>query len=93
MLKRCHFMVQVLTCWRWRMLTALHKSLDLIGARRGHVMEVQDIPPEDFDTYNIVYKADTIGVVQVESRAQLSMLPRLKRHMRARKCSASRGFQ
>ncbi|MGQ3053015.1 MAG: error-prone DNA polymerase [Roseateles sp.] len=58
------------------MLTALHKSLDLIGMRKGHVFEMQDIPPEDPATYDMICKADTVGVFQVESRAQMSMLPR-----------------
>ncbi|WP_077034465.1 error-prone DNA polymerase [Pelomonas sp. KK5] len=58
------------------MLTALHKSLDLIGARRGHVFEMQDVPAEDEATYDMICKADTVGVFQIESRAQMSMLPR-----------------
>ncbi len=58
------------------MLTALRKSLDLIGLRKGHVFEMQDIPPEDQDTYDMICKADTVGVFQIESRAQMSMLPR-----------------
>ncbi len=58
------------------MLTALHKSLDLIGQRVGHVFEMQDIPPEDPDTYDMICRADTVGVFQIESRAQMSMLPR-----------------
>jgi len=60
------------------MLTALRKSLDLIGARLGHVMEFQDIPAEDSTTYDMICKADTVGVFQIESRAQMSMLPRLR---------------
>jgi error-prone DNA polymerase len=60
------------------MLTALHYSLDLIGVRRGHVMQFQDIPPEDPETYDMICKADTVGVFQIESRAQMSMLPRIK---------------
>jgi error-prone DNA polymerase len=58
------------------MLTALHKSLDLIGMRLGHVMEMQDIPAEDPATYDMICKGDTVGVFQIESRAQMSMLPR-----------------
>ncbi|CAN5281026.1 error-prone DNA polymerase [soil metagenome] len=58
------------------MLTALRKSLDLIGLRKGCVMEMQDIPAEDTATYDMICKADTVGVFQVESRAQMSMLPR-----------------
>lgn len=58
------------------MLTALHKALDFIGQRKGHVFEMQDIPAEDASTYDMICKADTVGVFQVESRAQMSMLPR-----------------
>ena len=39
---------------------------------------MQDIPKEDKKTYDMICKADTIGVFQIESRAQMSMLPRLK---------------
>ncbi len=60
------------------MLTAIRKSLAFIGDRRGHVFEMQDIPAEDPATYEMVCKADTVGVFQIESRAQMSMLPRLK---------------
>ena len=60
------------------MLTALRKALAFIGERQGHVFEMQDIPPEDGATYDMVCKADTVGVFQIESRAQMSMLPRLK---------------
>src|SRR5205814_3069375 len=54
------------------MLTAIRKCLDLVGLR------FDEIPPEDRDVYGMIQKADTIGVFQVESRAQMSMLPRLK---------------
>lgn len=60
------------------MLTAIRKSLDFIGARKGHVFAMQDIPAEDRATYDMLCKADTVGVFQVESRAQMSMLPRLR---------------
>jgi error-prone DNA polymerase len=60
------------------MLTAIHKALDLIGAREGHVMEFQDIPAEDPATYDMIGEADTVGVFQIESRAQMSMLPQLR---------------
>ena len=60
------------------MLTALRKALTLIGDRKGQTFELQDIPPEDPATYDMVCKADTIGVFQIESRAQMSMLPRLR---------------
>ncbi|TXH89125.1 MAG: error-prone DNA polymerase [Rhodoferax sp.] len=60
------------------MLTALRKSLALVGMRRGYQFEMQDIPAEDPGTYDMICKADTVGVFQIESRAQMSMLPRLQ---------------
>jgi len=60
------------------MLTAIRKSLDFISRRKGYVFEMQDIPAEDTATFDMICKADTVGVFQIESRAQMSMLPRLK---------------
>ena len=60
------------------MLSAIHRCLDLIGQWRGKPLRLQDIPPEDLATYDMVCRADTVGVFQIESRAQMSMLPRLK---------------
>ncbi len=60
------------------MLTAIRKTLDLIGQWRGQAMAMQDIPREDPATYRMIQHADTVGVFQIESRAQMSMLPRLK---------------
>jgi error-prone DNA polymerase len=60
------------------MLSAIRRALDLIGLRRGYVFAMQDIPAEDSATYDMVCRADTIGVFQIESRAQMSMLPRLR---------------
>ncbi|MFW2357407.1 error-prone DNA polymerase [Hydrogenophaga sp.] len=60
------------------MLTAIRKALALIGAKEGRVIEMQDIPPQDEATYDMICAADTVGVFQIESRAQMSMLPRLK---------------
>lgn len=60
------------------MLTALRKTLALISDRDGDVFGVQDIPSEDRKTYDMISRAETIGVFQIESRAQRSMLPRLK---------------
>ena len=65
-------------CLALGMLTAIHKALDLISARLGKPFRIQDIPAEDPATYAMIHKADTIGVFQIESRAQMSMLPRLK---------------
>ena len=60
------------------MLSAIHRCLDLVGQWRGVPLRLQDIPPEDPATYDMVCQADTVGVFQIESRAQMSMLPRLK---------------
>ena len=65
-------------CLALGMLTAIRKSLDFIERRKGYVFEMQDIPAEDAETYDMVCKADTAGVFQIESRAQMSMLPRLQ---------------
>ena len=60
------------------MLTAIRKSLDLIGVARGRPFAMQDIPPEDPATYDMLCAADSVGVFQVEPRAQQGMLPRLR---------------
>lgn len=61
------------------MLTAIHRALDLAGEKAGGPpMRMQDVPPEDVATYDMICKADTVGVFQIESRAQMSMLPRIK---------------
>ena len=60
------------------MLSCIRRALDLVSERRGRRMEMQDIPPEDPAVYEMIQRADTIGVFQIESRAQMSMLPRLK---------------
>jgi error-prone DNA polymerase len=60
------------------MLTALRKAMALIGQRLGRPFGMPDIPDDDQPTYDMVCAADTVGVFQIESRAQMSMLPRLK---------------
>ena len=65
-------------CLALGMLTAIHRALDLIAKRRGHAFSLADIPPEDPQVYAMIQQADTIGVFQIESRAQMAMLPRLK---------------
>lgn len=60
------------------MLSVIRRALDLVSLERGEPFEMQDIPPEDPETYDMISKADTVGVFQIESRAQQSMLPRLK---------------
>ncbi|MFW6413080.1 MAG: PHP domain-containing protein, partial [Oceanicaulis sp.] len=60
------------------MLTATQKSLELIGEAYGRNLAVADVPAEDPVVYDMICKADTLGVFQIESRAQMSMLPRLR---------------
>ena len=60
------------------MLSALRRTLELAGQRRGAPLRLQDIPPDDTPTYDMICDADTIGVFQIESRAQMTMLPRLR---------------
>ncbi|MCC6472011.1 MAG: error-prone DNA polymerase [Alphaproteobacteria bacterium] len=61
------------------MLTCLRKGLDLLAAHYGIKRELYEIAyDDDSRVYDMLCKADTIGVFQVESRAQMSMLPRLK---------------
>jgi error-prone DNA polymerase len=60
------------------MLSCIRRTLDLINRYRGCNMRMQDIPREDPAVYDMLGKADSVGVFQVESRAQMSMLPRLQ---------------
>ncbi|NDF48756.1 MAG: DNA polymerase III subunit alpha [Betaproteobacteria bacterium] len=60
------------------MLSAIRRALDLISARDGRGFRMQDIPAEDPKTYAMISAGDTLGVFQIESRAQMAMLPRLK---------------
>ncbi|WP_275099309.1 error-prone DNA polymerase [Sedimenticola hydrogenitrophicus] len=60
------------------MLSAIRRSLALISDYRGEVFRMQDIPAEDPATYALISRADTVGVFQIESRAQMTMLPRLR---------------
>jgi error-prone DNA polymerase len=60
------------------MLSAIRRTLDFVGHWRGRTFRLQDIPPEDPATYEMICRADTVGVFQIESRAQMSMLPRLQ---------------
>ena len=60
------------------MLTALKKCLNHVKAYNSNIQTLQDIPQEDKPTYDMLSRGDSIGVFQVESRAQMSMLPRLK---------------
>jgi error-prone DNA polymerase len=60
------------------MLSAIRRALDLISARDGRRFRIQDIPAEDPLTYTMISEGDTVGVFQIESRAQMAMLPRLQ---------------
>ncbi len=60
------------------MLSAVRRSLDLLREHKGIDWSLAQIPEEDAETYQMIQKADTIGVFQIESRAQMSLLPRLK---------------
>jgi error-prone DNA polymerase len=60
------------------MLSALRRGLEFITQQQGEPFELADIPAEDTATYDMISRADTVGVFQIESRAQMSMLPRLK---------------
>lgn len=65
-------------CLALGMLSAIHRSLDLIQNHHHRNLSLATIPPEDSTVYDMICKADTLGVFQIESRAQMSMLPRLK---------------
>jgi error-prone DNA polymerase len=59
-------------------LTQLHLAFDMIRAHWDHDVSMATIPPEDAATFAMIQRADTVGVFQIESRAQMAMLPRLK---------------
>ncbi len=59
------------------MLSALHYAVDLIREHRGYEIDLATIPQDD-DVYAMLCRADTVGVFQIESRAQMATLPRLK---------------
>ncbi|MHC8394583.1 error-prone DNA polymerase [Pseudomonas sp. LB3P93] len=60
------------------MLSAIRRCFDLLRRHRNQDLSLATIPSEDSLTYDMIGRADTIGVFQIESRAQMSMLPRLK---------------
>ena len=60
------------------MLTCIQKSFELIAAWYGLNYNLASVPREDAAVYDMLCKADSVGVFQVESRAQMNMLPRLK---------------
>ncbi len=60
------------------MLSAIRRAFDLIEGFEGKKLTLATVPPEDPATYAMIQRADTMGVFQIESRAQMAMLPRLK---------------
>jgi error-prone DNA polymerase len=60
------------------MLTAVARAFRMIETHYGRRLCLASVPPEDPSVYDMICEADTIGVFQIESRAQMSMLPRLK---------------
>jgi len=60
------------------MLTCMKKAFDLLADHKGVTLDLATIPAEDPRTYAMIRKADTLGTFQIESRAQMSMLPRIK---------------
>ncbi len=59
------------------MLSAIRRALDLLSMRSGRKFEMTDVPAEDPAVYDMIGHGDTVGVFQIESRAQMAMLPRL----------------
>ncbi|HQX48087.1 MAG TPA: error-prone DNA polymerase, partial [Steroidobacteraceae bacterium] len=60
------------------MLAAIRRALATVAALRGQPFGLADVPQDDLAVYDMICRADTIGVFQIESRAQMSMLPRLR---------------
>jgi len=65
-------------CLALGMLTAIRKCFDLIRKHTGRELTLANVPQDDPTVYDMISAADTIGVFQIESRAQMSMLPRLQ---------------
>ncbi|WP_259065700.1 error-prone DNA polymerase [Mucilaginibacter sp. X4EP1] len=60
------------------MLTCIRKAFDLVKQHYGRELTLENVPQDDSAVYDMICHADTLGVFQIESRAQMSMLPRLK---------------
>ncbi len=65
-------------CLALGMLTAIHRCFDMVEHHHGTPLTLANIPADDTRVYDMICRADTMGVFQIESRAQMSMLPRLK---------------
>ncbi|TAL93306.1 MAG: error-prone DNA polymerase [Rhodanobacter sp.] len=63
-------------CLALGMLSCVRRCLDLLRAHRGQDYSMATLPAEDPETYKMIQRADTLGVFQIESRAQMAMLPR-----------------
>jgi len=59
-------------------LTCIHHAFDLLTEHKGISLEIATVPADDEATYQMISKGDTVGVFQIESRAQMAMLPRLQ---------------
>ncbi|MGO9238325.1 MAG: error-prone DNA polymerase [Methylocella sp.] len=71
-----HFMK--VDCLALGMLSCMKRGFDLLAEHKGITLDLATIPAEDAKTYAMIRKADTLGTFQIESRAQMSMLPRIK---------------
>ncbi|WP_338551187.1 error-prone DNA polymerase [Roseovarius phycicola] len=60
------------------MLSCIRKAFDLLDQHHGHRYTLATLPPEDAKVYDMLCEADSIGVFQVESRAQMNFLPRMR---------------
>ncbi|WP_417728681.1 error-prone DNA polymerase [Roseovarius sp.] len=60
------------------MLTCIRKAFDLLAEHRNACYTLATLPPEDPDVYTMLCRADSLGVFQVESRAQMNFLPRMR---------------
>lgn len=65
-------------CLSLGMLSAIHRCFDMVTQHYSRRLTLATVPPEDSEVYDMICKADTVGVFQIESRAQMSMLPRLR---------------
>ena len=65
-------------CLALGMLSCMKRGFDMLEARTGEKYDLATVPQGDGPTYAMIQKADTLGTFQIESRAQMSMLPRLK---------------
>jgi error-prone DNA polymerase len=65
-------------CLALGMLSCMKRGFDLLAEHKGITLDLASIPPEDPQTYAMIRKADTLGTFQIESRAQMAMLPRIK---------------